>query len=91
PFVNNWGFYDNTYLENLRTDKYGNPVITNPELVAAQVAGNTADIAALKTEDGLMAARGLAKKDFAVYAGMPAITMGSTMYNAGYELNPTTT
>src|SRR5262245_18449124 len=32
PFVNNWGFYDNTYLENLRTDKFGNPVITNPEL-----------------------------------------------------------
>lgn len=91
PFVNNWGFYDETYLKNLRTDKYGNPVITNPELIAAQAAGNTTLAESLQTEDGIMAARGLAKKDFAVYAGMPAITMGSTYYNAGYELNPTTT
>lgn len=91
PFVNNWGFYDNTYLNNLRTDKFGNPVITNPELIAAQAAGNTTLATSLTTEDGLMAARGLGKKDFAVYAGMPAITMGTTYYNAGYELNPTTT
>lgn len=91
PFVNDWGFYDNTYLNNLRTDKYGNPVITNPELVAAQATGNASLASSLTTEDGLMAARGLGKKDFAVYAGMPAITLGSTYYNAGYELNPTTT
>lgn len=91
PFVNDWGFYDNTYLNNLRTDKYGNPVITNPELVAAQVAGNASQISALKTESGLMSARGLTKADFAVYAGMPAVTMGSTFYNAGYEINPNTT
>lgn len=91
PFVNDWGFYDNTYLENLRTDKFGNPVITNPELVAAQAAGNTSLISSLQTEGGLMAARGLAKKDFAVYAGMPAITLGSTYYNAGYELGQNTT
>lgn len=91
PFVNDWGFYDDTYLKNLRTDKFGNPVITNPELIAAQAAGNTALAETLQTEDGIMAARGLAKKDFAVYAGMPAITMGTTYYNAGYELSPSTT
>ncbi|SFD64431.1 TonB-dependent receptor [Spirosoma endophyticum] len=91
PFVNDWGFFDNTYLNNLRTDKAGNPVITNPELINAQVAGNTSLMTSLKTEDGLMSARGLTKADFAVYAGMPAITLGSTFYNAGYEINPTTT
>ncbi|GAB4031317.1 TonB-dependent receptor [Spirosoma jeollabukense] len=91
PFVNDWGFFDNTYLNNLRTDKAGNPVITNPELINAQVAGNTSLISSLKTEDGLMSARGLTKADFAVYAGMPAITLGSTFYNAGFEINPTTT
>ncbi|GAB3885287.1 TonB-dependent receptor [Spirosoma agri] len=91
PFVNDWGFFDKTYLNNLRTDKNGNPVITNPELISAQAAGNTSQITALTTESGLMAARGLTKADFAVYAGMPAITLGSTFYNAGYEINPTTT
>ncbi|WP_245877751.1 TonB-dependent receptor [Spirosoma fluviale] len=91
PFVNDWGFFDKTYLNNLRTDKAGNPVITNPELINAQAAGNTSQIAALTTETGLMTARGLTKADFAVYAGMPAITLGSTFYNAGYEINPTTT
>ncbi|WP_332369417.1 TonB-dependent receptor [Spirosoma telluris] len=91
PFVNDWGFFDNTYLNNLRTDKNGNPVITNPELISAQVAGNTSLMTSLKTEDGLMSARGLTKADFAVYAGMPAITLGSMFYNAGYEINPTTT
>ncbi|CAN5134789.1 TonB-dependent receptor [soil metagenome] len=91
PFVNDWGFFDNTYLNNLRTDKAGNPVITNPELINAQVAGNTSLMTSLKTEDGLMSARGLTKADFAVYAGMPAITLGSTFYNAGFEINPTTT
>lgn len=91
PFLNDWGFYDNTYLNNLRTDKNGNPVITNPELISAQASGNSQLIESLKTEDGLMTARGLTKADFAVYAGMPAITLGSAFYNAGYEINPTTT
>ncbi|GAB3704046.1 TonB-dependent receptor [Spirosoma flavus] len=90
PFVNDWGFFDNTYLNNQRTDKYGRPIITNPELINAQVAGNASQIAALKTETGLMSARGLTKADFAVYAGMPAITLGSAFYNAGYEISPNT-
>ncbi|MGC3945205.1 MAG: hypothetical protein QM762_11945 [Chryseolinea sp.] len=25
PFINDWGFYDDTYLLNQRTDKNGNP------------------------------------------------------------------
>ncbi|MEZ0610964.1 TonB-dependent receptor domain-containing protein [Fibrella sp. WM1] len=91
PFVNDWEIYDKTYLSNLRTDKFGKPVITNPELINAQATGNTALTAALQTEDGLLTARGLSRADFAVYAGMPGITMGSTFYNAGYDINPTTT
>lgn len=90
PFVNDWGFYDGTYLNNQRTDKFGNPVITNPELIAATAAGNSSLAESLTTQDGLMAARNLKKEDFAVYAGMPAITLGSTFYNAGYEISPTT-
>ena len=91
PFINDWGFYDDTYLLNQRTDKYGNPVITNPELIAAQADGNAALAATLSTQEGLMDARGLEREDFAVYAGMPAITLGSAFYNAGYDLNENTT
>lgn len=91
PFINDWGFYDDTYLLNKRTDKNGNPVITNPELIAAQASGNTSLAASLTTMEGLMEARGLEREDFAVYAGMPAITLGSMFYNAGYDLNDHTT
>lgn len=91
PFINDWGFYDDTYLLNQRTDKNGNPVITNPELIAAQASGNASLAASLSTMEGLMDARGLEREDFAVYAGMPAITLGSMFYNAGYDLNDHTT
>jgi iron complex outermembrane receptor protein len=91
PFVNDWGFYDDTYLNNERTDEFGNPIITNPELIAAQAAGDEALIESLKTQDGIMAARGLTHDDFAVYAGMPAITLGSMFYNSEIEISPTTT
>lgn len=91
PFINDWGFYDDTYLLNQRTDKNGYPVITNPELIAAQSSGDATLAASLTTMDGLMAARGLEREDFAVYAGMPAITLGSMFYNAGYDLNDHTT
>ena len=91
PFVNDWQIYDNTYLNNLRTDKYGRPIITNPELINAQVAGNASLSATLKTEDGLLSARNSTRADFAVYAGMPGITLGSAFYNAGYEISPNTT
>lgn len=91
PFVNDWQIYDDTYLKNLRTDKYGKPVITNPELIKAQAGNNGPLATSLQTEDGLLSARGLTRADFAVYAGMPGITMGSTFYNAGYEISPNTT
>jgi iron complex outermembrane recepter protein len=91
PFVNDWGFYDDTYLNNERTDKYGNPIITNPELIQAQADGNEALIESLKTQAGIMNARGLTHDDFAVYAGMPAITLGSTFYNSEIALSPSTT
>ena len=90
PFVNDWEIYDNTYLNNLRTDKNGRPIITNPELINAQAAGSSLT-STLKTEDGLLSARNLARSDFAVYAGMPGITLGSAFYNAGYEISPNTT
>ena len=89
-FVNDWQIYDNTYLNNLRTDKNGRPIITNPELINAQAAGNTALISSLKTEDGLLSTRGYERADFSVFAGMPGITLGSAFYNAGYDINPTT-
>jgi iron complex outermembrane receptor protein len=91
PFVNDWEVYDATYLNNERTDKYGNPVITNPELVAALSSGDDALISSLQTEEGLMAARGLDRSDFAVYAGAPGITLGSTFYNSEYAISSTTT
>lgn len=91
PFVNDWGFYDDTYLLNKRTDKYGNPVITNPELVHAMAEGNETLVESLKTQEGLMDARGLTHDDFAVYAGMPAITLGSVFYNSEISLSPSTT
>jgi iron complex outermembrane receptor protein len=91
PFVNDWGFYDATYLNNERTDEFGNPIITNPELIAAQASGDESLIESLKTQEGIMAARGLTHDDFAVYAGMPAITLGSMFYNSEIELSPSTT
>jgi iron complex outermembrane receptor protein len=91
PFVNDWEIYDNTYLNNLRTDKYGRPIITNPELINAQAASNASLATTLKTEDGLLSARNLTRADFAVYAGMPGITLGSAFYNAGYEISLNTT
>lgn len=90
-FVNDWQIYDKTYLNNLRTDKFGRPIITNPELINAQATGNSALASTLQTENGLLSARGYDRSDFAVFAGMPGITLGSAFYNAGYEINPNTT
>ncbi|MBA4057066.1 MAG: TonB-dependent receptor, partial [Marivirga sp.] len=91
PFVNDWDVYDDTYLTNQRTDKFGNPVITNPELLSALATGNTSLAATLATPQGLMDARGLQQSDFAVYAGSPAITLGTTYYNAEFDINENTT
>ncbi|MBC7571530.1 MAG: TonB-dependent receptor [Spirosoma sp.] len=90
-FVNDYPIYDNTYLNNLRTDKLGRPIITNPELINAQVAGNTTLAQTLTTQPGLLAARDYTPADFSVFAGAPGITLGSLFYNAGYEINANTT
>ena len=90
-FVNDWQIYDGSYLNNQRTDKNGRPIITNPELISAQAAGNTSLASSLQTENGLLSARGYDRSDFSVFAGMPGITLGSAFYNAGYEISPTTT
>ena len=90
-FVNDYPIYDNTYLNNLRTDKLGRPIITNPELVNAQVADNQTQIQTLTTQAGLLAARDYTPADFSVFAGAPGITLGSLFYNTGYEINENTT
>ncbi|MBT1706072.1 TonB-dependent receptor [Chryseosolibacter indicus] len=89
-FIYDYAAYDATYLNNERTDKFGNPVITNPELVAALASGNEALATSLRTNQGLMAARGLDQSDFTIYSGMPAITLGSTFYNAEFAINDNT-
>ena len=76
-FVNDWQIYDGSYLNNQRTDKNGRPIITNPELISAQAAGNTSLASSLQTENGLLSARGYDRSDFSVFAGMPGITLGS--------------
>ncbi len=88
PYVNDWTAYDDTYLNNERTDKLGNPIITNPELIDAMATGDEAMISNLKTEEGLLAARGYTKGDVtAVYAGQPAITGGTLFYNLGAKIS----
>lgn len=73
--------YSAAYLNNETTDVNGNPIITNPELVAALSAGNTALAGELTTVQGLMDARGIQQKDVSSYAGNPAINLGVLAYN----------
>ena len=87
PAVGDYTVYDGTYLNNQRTDKFGNPIITNPELLNALATGNEAAASSLTTQAGLMAARGLTMKDVAAYWGLPAIDLGSVFYNAGIPLS----
>lgn len=89
-FIYGYDAYDATYLNNLRTDKYGNPIITNPELINALASGNEGLATSLTTNEGLMAARGLSRSDFTIYSGMPAITLASTFYNAEFAINDNT-
>ncbi|TRX58782.1 TonB-dependent receptor [Fulvivirga sp. M361] len=79
--------YDNTYLNNERTDINGNPIITNPELVAALADGNTALASELTTVEGLMNARGIDQLDVATYAGQPAINLGGMAFNLGLPVS----
>ncbi len=61
--------YSGDYLNNQTTNVNGVPIITNPELIAAQASGDAAAIANLSTVEGLMAARGVEQYEVATYSG----------------------
>ena len=84
--VNRSPLYDNTYLNNERTDVHGRPIITNPELVAALAAGDDQLAAGLRTVEGLMHARGIEQLEVATYAGQPAINSGGMAFNVGLPI-----
>lgn len=86
PNISNASPYGAAYLNNERTDSQGNIIITNPELLAAQAAGNTTLAATLSTDDGLSAARGLNAKNFSTLAGVPASNLGVVSFNLGLPL-----
>ena len=81
--------YDSNYLNNQTTDVNGNPIITNPELIAAQSNGDAAAIANLTSVEGLMAARGIEQVDVATYSGLPAKTLMSFAFNLETPLTDT--
>lgn len=79
--------YGGSYLNNERTDAQGNPIITNPELLAAQASGNTALAAELQTDAGLLAARGLTARDISTFAGLSPGVLGVVSYNLELPLS----
>ncbi|TKD65320.1 TonB-dependent receptor [Flavobacterium sp. ASW18X] len=79
--------YGSSYLNNERTDAQGNIIITNPELLAAQAAGNDALAAELRTDAGLLAARGLTARDISTFAGLSASVLGTVAYNLEIPLS----
>lgn len=79
--------YGDSYLNNERTDAQGNIIITNPELLAAQAAGDAALAAELQTDAGLLAARGLTQRDISTFAGLPVSVLGSVSYNLELPLS----
>ncbi len=81
--------YGDSYLNNERTNAQGNPIITNPELLAAQSSGNAALAAELQTNDGLLAARGLTARDISTFAGLSPSVLGVVSYNLELPLSAT--
>lgn len=81
--------YNDGYLNNQTTTTNGVPIITNPELVAAQVKGDAAAIASLTTVEGLMAARDIEQVDVATYSGLPASTQMGFAFNLETPLTET--
>ena len=81
--------YDNLYLTNGRTEANGTPIITNPELIAAQATGDAANITSLQTVQGLMDARDIEQIDVATYSGAPAKTNMSFAFNMETPLTET--
>ncbi len=72
--------YDAPYLNNQTKDAYGNTIITNPEALANP--GNEA----LTTDEGLMEARGLTRKDFQMINGLSKMTNSALFLNMGVPL-----
>lgn len=81
--------YSSDYLNNQTTSVNGNPIITNPELIAAQASGDAAAISSLTTVEGLMAARGIEQVDVATYSGLPAKTLMGFSFNLENPLTET--
>ncbi|MEP2240155.1 MAG: TonB-dependent receptor [Maribacter sp.] len=81
--------YGDSYLNNERTDAQGNPIITNPELLAAQTAGDAALAAELQTDAGLLAARGLTARDISTFAGLSPSVLGVVSYDLEIPLSET--
>ncbi|MEO9891418.1 TonB-dependent receptor [Aurantibacter sp.] len=81
--------YDNLYLTNGRTETNGAPIITNPELIAAQASGDAGLISSLQTVEGLMAARDIEQIDVSTYSGLPAKTNMSFAFNMETPLTET--
>ncbi len=73
--------YGDAYLNNRIKDEYGKTIITNPEAIA-----NPSN-ATLRTDEGLMEARGITRKDFQMINGLSKITNSSLFMNAGIPLN----
>lgn len=80
--------YGSAYLNNQRTDTQGNVIITNPELVNALASGNDALANELRTDAGLLSARGLTRRDVSTYAGQPRSSLGSVSFNLGTPISP---
>ncbi|UXP32673.1 TonB-dependent receptor [Reichenbachiella agarivorans] len=80
--------YDGTYLNNERTDKNGNPMITNPELIEAMAKGsyNGYTPEQLSTNVGLLNARGLTQYDVSSYLGSPDVNIAGLSFNLGLPL-----
>ena len=89
PNISGATAYGESYLNNQRTDEQGNLIITNPELLAAQAAGNTALAAELQTDAGLLAARGLTQRDISTFAGLPTGVLGTIAYDIELPLSET--
>lgn len=75
--------YGDAYLNNQIKDEYGKIQITNPEALA------NPDNAALKTDEGLMKARGLSRSDFQMINGLSQMTNGTFFVNMGVPLTAT--
>jgi iron complex outermembrane receptor protein len=79
----NGSIYGNAYLNNTIKDEYGKIIVTNPEALASP------DNAALKTDEGLLKARGLTRDDFQMINGLSQMTNGTVFANLSLPISST--